>query len=185
MKRANSSFSAKEHQGDEDELEDTAKLPAIEATATSSVLEKRQQLFIETKAMMNPDDIYDNTPIEQRDTLKLASAHIEASCEIEEVLEPTNNVSSLADEEWGKRNAAASRYDRPLGADNTSEWPFIEAIDTNKLYTIYAQNLFMEPSPSTPVPSGLLEDIMMAPAPTTPIPSNITEDEAIETISTR
>jgi hypothetical protein len=34
MKRANPSFSAKEHQGDEDELEDTTKLPAIKATVT-------------------------------------------------------------------------------------------------------------------------------------------------------
>lgn len=185
MKRANPSFSAKEHQGDEDEQEDTAKLPAIKATVTSDVLEKTQQPSINTKAMMKPDDIHDNTPIEKRDTLELASMHIDAPCEIEEIAEPTNIVSSLADEECGKRNAAASRYEQALGPDNISELAFIEAIDTNKLYTISAQNLFMEPGPSTPVPSGTLEDIMMAPVPITPIPPDIMEDEAIETISTR
>jgi beta-N-acetylhexosaminidase len=184
MNRSNPSFSAKKHRGDKDELEDTAKLPVIEATATSSVLEKTQQPSIETKGMRKPGYIPENTSIEKSDTLELTSVHVGAPCEIEEISELINNVSSLADEEWGKHNATQSRYEQTLGPDNNSERAFIEAIDTNKLYTISAQNLFMAPGPSTPVPSGTLEDRMMSPIPTTPI-LPLTEDEAIETISTR
>lgn len=185
MNRSNPSFSAKKHQGDKDELEDTAKLPAIEATATSSVLEKkRQQSSIETKGMRKAVDIPDNTLIEKRDTLELTSIQAGAPCEIGEISELINSVSSLADEGYDKHNATDSRYEQTLDPDNNYERAFIEAIDTNKLFTFSAHNLFMEPVPSTPVPSGIWEDIMMSPDPTTSIPP-LTEDVDIETISTR
>lgn len=185
MNRSNSSFSAKKHQGDNDELEDTVKLPVIEATAPSSVLEKkRQRPPIETKGMRKPDDIPDNTLIEKRDTLELTSIHAGAPSEFGEISELINNISSLADEGCSKHNATDSRYEQTLDPDYNYERAFIEAIDTNELFTVSAHNLFMAPSPSTPVPSGTWEDIMMSPDPTAPVPPS-TEDVAIETISTR
>src|ERR1700680_5121797 len=139
MNRSNPSFSAKKHQGDTDELEDTTKLPVIEATATSSVFSKTQQPSIETKGMRKPGDIPENTSIEKRDTLELTSIYVGAPCEIEEISELINNVFSLADEEWDKHNATQSSYEQTLDPDKKSERAFIEALDTNKLYTISAQ----------------------------------------------